>query len=71
MQYTLLIPDVNANYSDTGAQELERHFPQLLHLLLNTNTVNGVVYFSSGEKGKSNPELTAKLFECASHLLRY
>jgi len=57
--------------SDAGAQELERHSQHLLQLLLSIDTVNAVAYFSSGTKGKCNPELAAKMFECASHLMRY
>ena len=56
-------------FRDVGSNDLQPHAKQLLELLLSIDTVNAVAYHSS-ERGKCNPELTAKLFECASQLLR-
>jgi len=54
--------------SDLGGNELQPYFIRLLEALFRIETVNAIAYHSND--ANSNPELTAKLFECASHLLK-
>jgi len=50
--------------------EIQQHFDTIVNTLL--KVLHGVAYSSTASKGMAavNPELTGKLFECLSHLLR-
>jgi len=50
--------------------DIKKHFHMIVNTLL--KVLHGVAYSSTASKGAAavNPELTGKLFECLSHLLK-
>jgi hypothetical protein len=50
--------------------DIQKHFHTIVNTLL--KVLHGVAYSSTASKGAAavNPELTGKLFECLSHLLK-